>query len=67
MAYLHNDKELFQRSIRLAVSEASPDAEAIEKDYYELAYNSVLRDSQVELSAMTKIIITSKIASYCIY
>ena len=35
-------------------------------NHYELAYNSVLRDSPVELSAMTNIIITSKIASYCI-
>ena len=150
MVYLNNDKELFQRSIRLAVNEASPDEWAIEKDYYitmllkklseqfeflvfkggtslskcyrvierfsediditidkhisqgqrkklkkgitaiaselglripnidsvmsrmdynryDFAYDSVLRDSPVELSAMTKIIITSKIASYCIY
>ena len=34
MVYLNNDKELFQRSIRLAVNEASPDEWAIEKDYY---------------------------------
>lgn len=34
MEYLHKDKKLFLTAINLAVNETSPDARAIEKDYY---------------------------------